>query len=101
MEGVRRRSASVAGLMLLAAAASAQEPVEIIEVVGQTPLAFRCNCSPAVARDIVAMLGADDVDALAGEREVSEIRCSYCGERYLLTAAELRELAAELRLLRS
>ncbi|MFZ6183245.1 Hsp33 family molecular chaperone HslO [Nannocystis pusilla] len=71
------------------------------EVVGETPLAFRCNCGPAMARDIVAMLGADDVDALAGEREATEVRCSYCGERYLLSAAELRELAGELRLRRS
>ncbi|MDC0718494.1 Hsp33 family molecular chaperone HslO [Nannocystis bainbridge] len=71
------------------------------EVVGETPLAFRCNCGPAVARDIVAMLGADDVEALAGEREITEVRCSYCGERYHVTAAELRELAAELRLKRS
>lgn len=71
------------------------------EAVAETPLAFRCNCGPAVARDIVAMLGADDVDALAGERDVTEVRCSYCGERYLLTAAELRELAGELRLRRS
>lgn len=71
------------------------------EAVGETPLAFRCNCGPAVARDILAMLGADDVDALAGERDVTEVRCSYCGERYLLTAADLRALAAELRLRRS
>ncbi|WAS93830.1 Hsp33 family molecular chaperone HslO [Nannocystis punicea] len=71
------------------------------EAVGETPLAFRCNCGPSVARDIVAMLGADDVDALAGERDVTEVRCSYCGEGYPLTAADLRELAAELRLRRS
>ncbi|MDC0670280.1 Hsp33 family molecular chaperone HslO [Nannocystis radixulma] len=71
------------------------------EPVAETPLAFRCNCGPSVARDIVAMLGADDVDALAGERDVTEVRCAYCGERYNLTAADLRELATELRLHRS
>lgn len=87
-----------------------REPHELVRFVlggddfedmGQSPLQFRCTCNPSVARDIVAILGADDVDALAGERDITEVRCSYCGERYFLAADDLRALAAELRLRRS
>lgn len=66
-----------------------------------SPIAFRCGCGPAVAREVVSTLGPDDIDALAGEQELTEVRCSYCGERYELTSADLRELAAELRSQRS
>lgn len=87
-----------------------REPQEIVrfalagaafEEMETSALAFRCNCGPEVARSIVSTLGADDLDALAGERDETEVRCSYCGERYLLRPADLRALADELRRQRS
>lgn len=100
----------LAGEALAALLLQPREPAELIrfalgggefEALGEGALAYRCNCGPELAREVVGTLGADDIDALAGEREVTEIRCSYCGERYHLTAADLRALAAELRLKRS
>ncbi|HEY8380458.1 MAG TPA: Hsp33 family molecular chaperone HslO, partial [Nannocystis sp.] len=87
-----------------------REPAELVRFVlggadfedmGKSPLHYRCPCNISVARDILATLGADDLDALARERDSTEVRCSYCGERYHLTSADLHELAAELRWSRS
>jgi len=74
---------------------------EAHEDMGALPLKFLCNCGPERARSVVATLGADDVEALAAEQAQTEIRCEYCGSAYALSAAELRELAAEIRRERS
>lgn len=71
------------------------------EEVERSSLAFRCGCGPEVARNVASTLGADDLDALAGEQDETEVRCSYCGERYFLRPDDLRGLAAELRRQRS
>lgn len=62
-----------------------------------SPLTFACDCGPQRARSIVSTLGADDIDTLADEQEGTEVRCSYCGNSYALSGADLRELATELR----
>lgn len=67
----------------------------------RSSLAFRCGCGPEVARSVASTLGADDLDALADEQDQTEVRCSYCGERYFLRPDDLRALAAELRRQRS
>jgi molecular chaperone Hsp33 len=74
---------------------------EAYDDMGGSPLRFQCNCGRDRARSVVSTLGAEDVEALAGEQAQTEIRCEYCGSVYALTAAELRELAAEIRRERS
>ena len=66
-----------------------------------TALAFTCACDLARARAVLALLGAEDLDALADEQGPTEVRCSFCGARYGFSEAQLRELAAELRRERS
>ena len=70
---------------------------EDFDDMGASPLCFRCGCGPERARQIVATLGAEDIEALAGERPQTEVRCEYCGSVYTLDSAALRGLAAELR----
>lgn len=69
--------------------------------MGSQPLTFRCKCDLSVARGVLATLGAEDIEALATEREETEVRCSFCGQRYILRPPDLRALAAELRSRRS
>ena len=71
------------------------------ETLAATPLSFSCPCDMARARSIVSTLGADDIDALADEPGPTEVRCSYCGTRYVLSPTELHALADELRRERS
>ncbi|MCX4241709.1 Hsp33 family molecular chaperone HslO [Paraliomyxa miuraensis] len=66
-----------------------------------TALRFSCGCGRERARSVVSTLGAEDIDALADEQGGTEVRCSYCGDTYELSEADLRALAAELREQRS
>jgi molecular chaperone Hsp33 len=62
------------------------------------PLRFHCPCTPERAIGVLSSLGAEDLDALAGERpQGTEVRCEFCGQRYDFTATALRELSAQLR----
>lgn len=74
---------------------------EPFDDMGSSPLRFRCTCGPGRARAVVATLGAEDIEELAGEQPRTEVRCEYCGEVYTLSSADLRELAAEIRRERS
>lgn len=69
--------------------------------MGATPLQFNCPCGPHTARNVLSTLGAEDLDKLAGEREQTEVCCQYCNASYALNSAQLRELATELRSVRS
>ncbi len=60
-------------------------------------LRFACECGRDRARSVVSTLGAADIDALADEQGGTDVRCSYCGDDYSLSEADLRELANELR----
>ncbi len=71
------------------------------EDMGGYPLAFECACTRETAFSVVTTLGADDVDALADEPGETEVRCSFCGARYFMTATELHELASQMRRERS
>jgi molecular chaperone Hsp33 len=70
---------------------------EDFEDMGASPLCFRCGCGPERARQIVATLGAEDIESLAQEQPHTEVRCEYCGSVYALDSAALRALAAEIR----
>jgi molecular chaperone Hsp33 len=61
------------------------------------PVRFYCSCGPERALSVLATLGAADLEALADERERTEVRCNFCGQATTLDAAQVRELAAQLR----
>lgn len=67
------------------------------EAMERSALRFQCTCGPLRARGVVSILGAADIEALAGEQAVTEVKCEFCGVVYALTADELRALAAEIR----
>lgn len=62
------------------------------------PVQFHCPCGPQRARSVLSTLGAADLEALANEQEQTEVRCNFCGRVTTLSAAQVRELAAELRM---
>lgn len=71
------------------------------EAMERSTLRFHCTCGIERARSVVAILGAADVAALADEQDKTEVKCEFCGAVYVLTADELRVLAAEIRRERS
>ncbi len=74
---------------------------DTFEAMERSTLRFHCTCGMERARSVVAILGAADVAALADEQERTEVKCEFCGEVYVMTADELRALAAEIRRERS
>lgn len=74
---------------------------DTFEAMERSTLRFHCTCGMERARSVVAILGAADVAALADEQERTDIKCEFCGEVYVMTADELRALAAEIRRERS
>lgn len=65
------------------------------------PIKFHCPCGPERALGVLSTLGAADLEALATEQEQTEVRCNFCGDAVAVSAAEVRELAAQLRRVQS
>ncbi|PRP96502.1 33 kDa chaperonin [Enhygromyxa salina] len=65
------------------------------------PVRFDCPCGPERALSVLSTLGATDLEALANEQDQTEVRCSFCGDAIWVAAAQVRELAAQLRLTQS
>jgi molecular chaperone Hsp33 len=61
------------------------------------PVRFHCSCGPERALSVLATLGPADLEALADEREQTEVRCNFCGQATTIAAEQVRELAAQLR----
>lgn len=58
---------------------------------------FHCPCGPQRALGVLSTLGSTDLEALADEREQTEITCNFCGLVTTVSAVQIRELAAQLR----
>lgn len=65
------------------------------------PIVFHCPCGPARAMNVLSTLGSADLEALADEQEITEVRCNFCGKVTRLSAAEVRQVAARLRAVQS
>ena len=63
----------------------------------ERPLRFECNCGPERARRVLSSLGAEDLDKLADEQPVTEIRCNFCGKVTEVSADAVREIASAIR----
>jgi molecular chaperone Hsp33 len=61
-------------------------------VVARHPVRFRCGCSAAKVRTVLAALGEREVRDLLEERGSVEVRCNFCGRRYEFGAGEVDAL---------
>ena len=58
----------------------------------QNPVSFNCRCTKERTKDILASLGAQDLTALIKEQGFAEVRCHFCGEKYLFSPADLSDI---------
>lgn len=66
----------------------------VTRVLEGNDVRFRCRCSPERAAAATLAMGRDEIrDVLAQERR-AEVTCEFCGARYVLEEAALRELLA-------
>jgi molecular chaperone Hsp33 len=57
---------------------------------------FDCMCTLERVESALLGLGRDELLKLARERDETEATCDFCKRRYVLSAGDVRELAARL-----
>ncbi len=63
------------------------------EILAERPLRFACSCSRERVGTMLHSLGITEAQAALAEG-VADIRCEFCGQRYLFDAARIEELFA-------
>ena len=64
-----------------------------LEVLEESHKEYRCNCSRERVERALISLGRTELQALAGEQELTEVGCQFCPQKYEFTAAQLLQLA--------
>ena len=57
-------------------------------------LAFDCPCSRERVSEVLYSLGEEELQQMAAEPEVTEVRCQFCNQRYRFDAMDLQALAS-------
>lgn len=66
-----------------------------VRLLGDKPLRFACSCSRERVSTMLESLGEDEARAAAeGNAGIAEIRCEFCGERYLYSEPDISALFA-------
>ena len=63
------------------------------EILAERPLRFACSCSRERVGSMLHSLGITEARAALADGK-AEIRCEFCGQRYLFSAAAIEELFA-------
>lgn len=64
-------------------------------VLEKMPVSFACDCSKEKFSRAIISLGKDEIQAMIDEDHGAEAVCSFCGEKYSYTEAELVALKEE------
>ncbi len=62
------------------------------EILDETPVEFRCNCSMEKAILLIGSLGNDEVASMLVEDNGAKMTCGFCNETYSLTEGDLQEI---------
>jgi molecular chaperone Hsp33 len=99
VEGLARRAESAPPLsqLLLRGTTPAQLLAEILgdlpfRLLERRPLRFQCSCSRERVEQALVSLGPDQLGAMVAAGEDGEIACEFCRQRYVIAAADLRQL---------
>ncbi len=65
---------------------------EEIEYLGESPLAFECNCSRERMKGALMTLKEEELQEMMDQDHGCEIVCQYCNEKYAFTEEELQEI---------
>ena len=65
-------------------------------VVERQTVRFRCRCSLKRVRDVLVSLGVQELRKILAEQGRLEVRCNFCGTRYVLNESDVENLIEEL-----
>jgi molecular chaperone Hsp33 len=83
-----------------------QSPEEILEaalgevrtsIVAKQVVRFACRCSLKKVRGVLASLGERELREIVEEQGQVEVRCNFCGRRYLLDENDVEGLIVEMQ----
>ena len=66
-----------------------------VEVLDETQVAYKCNCSRERVEKALISMGKKDLLEMAAEQESTNIECHFCDKNYSFSAHEIRELAGK------
>ena len=67
------------------------------QVLTDTPVAWKCDCSPERVAAALVTLGPDELLDMAQKDHGAEVGCPYCNTKYRFSEKELEHLAEEAR----
>jgi molecular chaperone Hsp33 len=67
------------------------------EVLEESDISFKCNCSLERAKSMVASVGRDEVASMLAEDKSASMTCGFCNETYTLNEADLVGILSELQ----
>lgn len=65
------------------------------QVVERAPVRFRCGCTAAKVRAVLASLGEDEMHDIVREQGQIEVRCNFCGKRYTFEEEDIPAIVGE------
>lgn len=68
---------------------SEENGVRVFDPLG---VSFSCTCSRQRVGAMLHMLGAEEIASILSEREIVEIRCDFCSQRYVFDAVDCAQL---------
>ncbi|MEY4759904.1 MAG: 33 kDa chaperonin [Cyanobacteriota bacterium] len=72
------------------------DPQPLDDAAACTPVRFHCRCSRERSVGALKLLGRDELSAMLAEDGQAELICHFCSGAYIVEAAELTKLIAEL-----
>ena len=66
------------------------------EIVGRSPIEYRCYCSRERVRGAIATVGREALQEMIDAGQAIEVSCQFCDAQYTFQTSELRELIGEL-----
>ncbi len=67
------------------------------EVLEESDISFKCNCSLERARAMIASFGIEEVSSMLAEDKQAAMTCGFCNETYILDEGELIAILGELK----
>ena len=67
-----------------------------VEKLDVSVVEYKCNCSRERTEKVLSTIGADDLNKLAEEQEVTSVNCHFCNRVYDFTSEELKSLSKKL-----
>lgn len=64
---------------------------ERVQILAERPLGFGCSCSRERVAAMLRSLGEEEARAAATDGQ-AEVRCEFCGQRYLFSPKQIEEL---------